>query len=85
VLAIVLALLVIAGFAFRTTGIGSEGLSDDELNKLVAVNDYRARGLTGANGEHPFLMKALLGISLIASEHWNQTSFVASHSQSLAR
>jgi predicted membrane-bound dolichyl-phosphate-mannose-protein mannosyltransferase len=79
VLIIVLAVLVVAGLGFRTTGIGSEGLSDDELNKLVAVNDYRARGLTGANGEHPFLMKALLGISLVASEHWNQTSFVAAH------
>jgi predicted membrane-bound dolichyl-phosphate-mannose-protein mannosyltransferase len=76
-----LAALVIAGFAFRTTGIGSEGLSDDELNKLAAVNDYRTRGLTGANGEHPFLMKALLGISLVASEHWNQSSLVASHPQ----
>jgi len=26
-------------------------------------------------------MKALLGVSLIASEHWNQTSFVTSHPQ----
>lgn len=73
--------LVIAGFAFRATGLASEGLSDDELNKLTAVNEYRTRGLTGANGEHPFLMKALLGVSLIASEHWNQTSLVASHPQ----
>lgn len=81
VLIIVLTVLVLTGFAFRTTGIGSEGLSDDELNKLVAVNDYRARGLTGANGEHPFLMKALLGISLITSERWNQASFVASRPQ----
>ena len=76
-----LSILVVAGFALRSTGLGSEGLSDDELNKLVAVNDYRAHGLTGANGEHPFLMKALLGVSLIASEHWNQTSFVSSHPQ----
>jgi len=78
-LTVLLAVLVIAGFALRTTGIGSEGLSDDELNKLVAVNDYRTHGLTGANGEHPFLMKALLGISLVASEHWDRTSIVASH------
>jgi predicted membrane-bound dolichyl-phosphate-mannose-protein mannosyltransferase len=78
VLIIVLTTFVIAGVAVRMTGIGSEGLSDDELNKLMAVNEYRTRGLTGANGEHPFLMKALLGVSLIASEHWNQTSLVAS-------
>src|SRR5437660_2033172 len=76
-----LSILVVAGFALRSSGLSSEGLSDDELNKLVAVNDYRAHGLTGANGEHPFLMKALLGVSVIASEHWNQTSFVASHPQ----
>ena len=75
----VLSILVIAGFAFRASGLASEGLSDDELNKLAAVTEYRNRGLTGANGEHPFLMKALLGVSLIASEHWNQTSVVASH------
>lgn len=81
VLIIVLAVLVIAGFGFRASGLASEGLSDDELNKLTAVNEYRTRGLTGANGEHPFLMKALLGLSLIASEHWNQTSLVASHAQ----
>jgi len=79
VLIIALAILVLTGFGFRISGIGSEGLSDDELNKLAAVNDYRAHGLTGANGEHPFLMKALLGVSLITSEHWNQTSLIASH------
>jgi predicted membrane-bound dolichyl-phosphate-mannose-protein mannosyltransferase len=77
-LIIVLAALVVTGFAFRAIGLSREGLSDDELNKLAAVNDYRAHGLTGANGEHPFLMKALLGVSLIASEHWNGSSFVAS-------
>ncbi len=76
---IALALLVLAGFGFRAPGLATEGLSDDELNKLTAVNEYRTRGLTAANGEHPFLMKALLGASLIASEHWNQTSLVASH------
>jgi predicted membrane-bound dolichyl-phosphate-mannose-protein mannosyltransferase len=76
-----LSLLVVVGFALRSTGLSSEGLSDDELNKLAAVNDYRAHGLTGANGEHPFLMKALLGVSMIASEHWNQTSLVTSHPQ----
>lgn len=76
-----LSILVIAGFAFRVRGLASEGLSDDELNKLVAVNDYRAHGLTGANGEHPFVMKALCTLSLVAAERWNQTSLVAGHPQ----
>ncbi|MFN2577518.1 MAG: ArnT family glycosyltransferase [Pyrinomonadaceae bacterium] len=79
VLIAALSVIVIAGLALRVTGLASEGLSDDELNKLVAVNDYRAHGLTGANGEHPFVMKALLTVSVIASEHWNQTSLVAAN------
>jgi len=74
----VLTLLVIAGLGFRVRGLGSEGLSEDELNKLVAVNDYRAHGLTSANGEHPFLMKAMLAVSVVTAEKWNQTSVVAS-------
>jgi hypothetical protein len=66
-----LVVLVIAGFGFRVTGLGAEGLSEDELNKLNAVADYRAHGLTGANGEHPMLMKALQAASIIAAEKWN--------------
>ncbi|HSB29886.1 MAG TPA: hypothetical protein VLE19_18600, partial [Pyrinomonadaceae bacterium] len=54
-----LTVLIIAGFGFRVTGLSAEGLSEDELNKLNAVADYRTHGLTGANGEHPMLMKAL--------------------------
>jgi len=78
-LAAALAILVVAGFGLRVNNLSSEGLSEDELNKLSAVNEYRAHGLTSANGEHPLLMKALLTVSVIAAERWNQTSVVASH------
>jgi hypothetical protein len=74
-----LAILVVAGFALRINNLSSEGLSEDELNKLSAVNEYRAHGLTSANGEHPLLMKALLTVSVVAADRWNQTSVVASH------
>src|SRR5215207_5505082 len=70
--------LVVAGLGFRVTGLGAEGLSEDELNKLNAVADYRANGLTGANGEHPMLMKALQAATIILAEKWNSTSLVAS-------
>jgi 4-amino-4-deoxy-L-arabinose transferase-like glycosyltransferase len=67
------------GFAFRVSQLGAEALSEDELNKLHAVEDYRAHGLTAANGEHPMLMKALLTVSIVAAEGWNQTSIAGAH------
>ena len=66
-----LVVLVVAGFGFRVTGLSTEGLSEDELNKLNAVADYRANGLTGANGEHPMLMKACQAATIILAEKWN--------------
>lgn len=68
---VTLAILVVTGFGFRVTGLSAEGLSEDELNKLNAVADYRANGLTGANGEHPMLMKTLQATSIILVEKWN--------------
>lgn len=71
-----LAALVIAGFALRAYRLDAEGLSEDELNKVRAVEEYRTRGLTPANGEHPFLMKALLTASAVAADRWNATDYV---------
>jgi len=73
------AVLIVAGFVFRVSGLSAEGLSEDELNKLNAVADYRAHGLTGANGEHPMLMKALQAGSILITEKWNNSSFVVAH------
>jgi hypothetical protein len=67
-----LVVLAIAGFGFRVNGLSAEGLSEDELNKLNAVADYRANGLTGANGEHPMLMKAFQAASIILAEKFNR-------------
>ena len=71
---IALIVLTVAGFGFRVTSLSAEGLSEDELNKLNAVADYRAHGLTGANGEHPMLMKAFQAASIILAEKWNNNS-----------
>jgi Dolichyl-phosphate-mannose-protein mannosyltransferase len=70
-----LCILTLAAFGLRAYKLGSESLSEDELNKVKAVAEYREKGLTPANGEHPFLMKAMLAASIIASERWNDTSF----------
>ena len=72
-----LSMFVLAGLGFRTAGLSKEALSEDELNKLNAVTEYRAKGLTAANSEHPLLMKAALAVSVIACERWN--SLVASN------
>ena len=76
---IALIVLTAAGFGFRVTGLSAEGLSEDELNKLNAVADYRAHGLTGANGEHPMLMKAFQAASIILAEKWNNSSLGVGH------
>lgn len=69
-----LAFLVLAGFGVRVSSLSAESLSEDELNKLQAVADYRAHGLTSANSEHPFLMKALVTGSLFVADKWNSIS-----------
>jgi hypothetical protein len=66
-----LALSILVGFGFRITQLGAESLSEDELNKLRAVTDYRANGVTANNGEHPMLMKASQTLSIIFFENWN--------------
>ncbi len=77
VLIAVLSLLVLAGFGMRVSNLSSEGLSEDELNKLQAVGDYRANGLTAANSEHPFLMKALQTSTVFLADKWNASSIGA--------
>jgi len=80
-LIITLALLVLVGFGLRVSHLSAEGLSEDELNKLQAVADYREHGLTSANSEHPFLMKALLTGSLVVADKWNSISFLGGQRQ----
>ena len=77
VLVAVLSLLVVIGFGLRVSNLSAEGLSEDELNKLQAVADYRANGLTAANGEHPFLMKALQTSTVFLADKWNASSIGA--------
>ena len=76
-----LALFVLAGLGLRVYRLGAESLSEDELNKVRAVAEYREKGLTPANGEHPFLMKGLLTVSFVVSEAWNSTSVARSNPQ----
>ena len=80
-LAVLLSVIVLVGFGFRVSNLSAEGLSEDELNKLQAVAEYREHGPTSANSEHPLLMKALLTASVVAAEYWNETGLTASNPQ----
>jgi hypothetical protein len=68
---IILAAFLVIGFALRVHDLGAESLSEDELNKLQTVEEYRRDGLSGKNGEHPFLMKGLQTVSVAAAEKFN--------------
>ena len=68
---IALAAIIALGFGLRTYQLGAESFGEDEFNKLKTVEEYRTNGLTGRNGEHPFLMKGLQTASIVASEKWN--------------
>ncbi|MCP9493148.1 MAG: glycosyltransferase family 39 protein [Pyrinomonadaceae bacterium MAG19_C2-C3] len=69
---VLLACFIISGFGLRAYDLSAEGLSEDELNKLQAVADYRQFGLSSANAEHPMLMKAIQTVSVVLSEKWNE-------------
>jgi 4-amino-4-deoxy-L-arabinose transferase-like glycosyltransferase len=68
VIAVLLAVFLAFGFALRVHDLGVESFGEDELNKLQTVEEYRASGLSGKNGEHPFLMKGLQTVSLTAAD-----------------
>ena len=69
-----LIILTLLGFGLRVSNLSAESLSEDELNKLQTVADYRVNGLSGRNGEHPFLMKGLQTVSFIIADKWNAAS-----------
>ncbi len=77
IVAVLLALVIAIGFGLRVYDLSAEGLSEDELNKLQAVAEYRERGLSPSNGEHPMLMKALMTTSIVLSEKWNDIAINA--------
>lgn len=68
---IALVIFLTIGFALRVNQLGSESLGEDEFNKLQTVEEYRHDGLTGKNGEHPFLMKGLQTVSIATAGKFN--------------
>lgn len=72
--AIILTIFLCVGFGLRIQNLGAESLSEDELNKLQTVEEYRTNGLSSKNGEHPFLMKGMQTLSFVGAEKINAIS-----------
>jgi len=60
-------------FAFRVSALSTYGFSEDELNKVTAIEEYRAGHFT-ANAEHPMLMKLAMWGSVDAAAAWNRVA-----------
>jgi hypothetical protein len=69
--ALALIAIVASALTFRTAGLATYGLSDDEITKLRAAEAY-ARGDFTVNAEHPMLMKLAVWGSLTAADRWNR-------------
>ena len=54
----------------RIGALDTYGFSEDEINKVRAIEQYRA-GRFGANAEHPMLMKLAMWGSVELAEAWN--------------
>jgi asparagine N-glycosylation enzyme membrane subunit Stt3 len=74
-IAVALLVLVIVAAVCRVRGLDYGGFSEDEVNKVLAVEAYRD-GRWSANAEHPMVMKLMMWASLAAADRWN---VVAAH------
>lgn len=68
-----LALAVMLAFGFRIAALSTYGFGEDEVNKVHAIEQYRA-GHFGANAEHPMLMKLAMWGSVELAGVWNRVA-----------
>jgi hypothetical protein len=70
---IALVATVVLALGFRTVALDTYGLSEDEINKVWAIDAYR-HGHFAANAEHPMLMKLAMWASVEMAEAWNRVA-----------
>jgi len=70
--AALLLLMTFLAFAVRLHRVDFNSLSEDEVAKWAAVQEYRHGHFVGVNSEHPMLPKVLAWASLSAGECWNR-------------
>jgi dolichyl-phosphate-mannose-protein mannosyltransferase len=71
--ALVLVCATLVALAVRVSALDTYGFSEDEINKVQAIEEYRA-GRFGANAEHPMLMKLAMWGSVEAAAAWNRVA-----------
>jgi hypothetical protein len=74
---VVVVVAVLLALTFRVSALSTYGLSGDEINKVHAIEQYRAGNFV-ANAEHPMLMKLAMWGSVRLSESWNRIAPPAS-------
>jgi len=72
-LALVLLLTVLA-FAVRVYRLDFNSLSEDEVAKWAAIQEYRHGHFVGVNSEHPMLPKMLAWASLTIGARWGRVA-----------
>ena len=65
-----LLLTFVCALGLRVAALSTYGFSEDEINKVRAIGQYR-QGHFVVNAEHPMLMKLAMWASVDASEAWN--------------
>jgi hypothetical protein len=67
-------LLTVLAFSVRLYRVDFNSLSEDEVAKWAAVQEYRHGHFVGVNSEHPMLPKMLAWASLTAGESWSRVA-----------
>jgi len=68
-----LAVVTCLAFGYRAVALSTYGLSEDEVNKVRAIEQYR-HGHFAANAEHPMLMKLAMWGSVSLTDGWNRVA-----------
>ena len=72
--AVIVLLLTVLAFSVRLYHVDFNSLSEDEVAKWAAVQEYRHGHFVGVNSEHPMLPKMLGWASLTAGESWSRVA-----------
>ena len=72
--ALIALLLALLAFAVRMDRVGFNSLSEDEVAKWAAVQEYRHGHFVGVNSEHPMLPKMLAWASLTVGDRWGRVA-----------